>query len=148
MELLVSAAILSILATVALPVHEWTIKRQKEVELRVALRSIRSAIDAYKQASLDHRIRVDTGESGYPPTLTDLTAGVQDISNPDGPRLYFIRRIPRDPFNADLSVAASNTWGKRSLASPPDKPQEGDDVFDVYSLSKASGLNGVPYNEW
>ena len=147
-ELLVSVAILGILASVAMPVYEYAAKRQKEAELRVALRSIRGAIDAYKQAATDRRVAVASGQSGYPPTLTDLSGGVQDLTNPEGPLLYFIRRIPRDPFHPDASVAAIDTWGKRSFASAPDSPQEGDDVFDVYSLSADTGINGVPYAEW
>ncbi|MFN3717093.1 MAG: hypothetical protein ACK4R8_10260, partial [Thiobacillus sp.] len=62
--------------------------------------------------------------------------------------LYFLRRLPRDPFYPDASVPAAETWGLRSYASPPDAPVPGRDVFDVHSLSTAKGLNGLPYREW
>ncbi|MCG2583856.1 type II secretion system protein [Massilia sp. TS11] len=147
-ELLVSAAILGLLASVAMPLAELSVKRQKEAQLRQALREIRAGIDAYKQAASSHRITLVQGQSGYPPTLVDLVAGVKDAGNPDGPKLYFLRRIPRDPFNDDDSKPASDTWGKRSFASGPDNPVDGDDVFDVYSLSAGVGINGVAYKEW
>lgn len=148
LELLAAAAIVGLLATVAVPFVETTVKRQKERELRTALRDMRQAIDAYKQAVVTGHIATKDGLSGYPPSLTELTGGVQDLAKKDGPKLYFLRRIPRDPFFTDASVAAIDTWGKRSFASEPDHPQPGDDVFDVYSLSTKTGLNGVPYAEW
>ncbi|MET0264256.1 MAG: prepilin-type N-terminal cleavage/methylation domain-containing protein [Duganella sp.] len=147
-ELLAAAAILGILATVAVPVLKTTMQRQKEHDLRIALQDIRRAIDAYKAASAAGRITVPTGASGYPPSLTDLSEGVTDPNAPAGPKQYFLRRVPRDPFFADRSVAAHATWGLRSFESPPDKPMPGNDVFDVYSLADGKGLNGVPYGEW
>jgi len=147
-ELLVSVAILGLLASIAMPVVELTQKRQREANLREALRSIRHAIDAYKDASDHHRIAVDNGASGYPPSLLDLSSGVTDLNSPDGPKLYFIRRIPRDPMNGDISVDAIKSWGLRSFASPYDAPRSGNDVFDVYSTSTEVGLNGIPYSEW
>ncbi len=147
-ELLVSAAILAVLASVAMPLAETTMKRQKEHDLMVALRDIRQGIDSYKKAAADNRIELLPGQSGYPPTLIDLVAGVRDKNNPDGAMLYFLRRLPRDPFYPDQAVAAIDSWGKRSFASPSDAPTEGDDVFDVYSQSTQIGVNGVPYNEW
>lgn len=147
-ELLASAAIIGMLASIAVPVVQTTVKRQKERELRIALREIRQGIDAYKQAAQAGRIIVPQDQSGYPPSLLDLVQGVEDASRPEHPRLYFLRRIPRDPFHPDPTAKAVDTWGKRSFASPPDKPEEGDDVFDVYPLSPYKGLNGVPYREW
>lgn len=147
-ELLVSAAILGVLATVAVPVIETTVRREKERELRHALRDIRRGIDAYKQAADAGHILVNSGESGYPHNLVDLAAGVEDARNKTGPRLYFLRRIPRDPFFADKSVPPSDTWGKRSYDSSPDAPHAGSDVFDVYSTSDLVGLDGVAYAEW
>lgn len=147
-ELLASAAILGILATVAVPVMKTTMQRQKEHDLRLALHDIRRGIDAYKAASAAGRINVITGASGYPPTLADLTVGVADPNVSNGPKQYFLRRIPRDPFVADRAIAAIDTWGLRSFDSPPDKPQAGNDVFDVYSKAPGEGLNGVPYGEW
>lgn len=148
MELLASAVILGLLASVAVPFVETTVRRQKEHDLRVALRDLRQAIDAYKEASSSGKIAVLEGQSGYPPTLVALTAGVPDLSHPNGPPLVFLRRIPRDPFFPDASVAAADTWLKRSYASEPAHPKSGDDVFDVYSSSQQIGLNGVGYNEW
>lgn len=147
-ELLAAAAILGILASVAVPVIETTMRREREHQLRQALRDLRIAIDAYKHAADANRIEVKNGDSGYPPTLGDLVAGVTDHENQNGPRLYFIRRIPRDPFVADTTISAIDSWGKRSFQSPPDAPAEGNDVFDVYSTSSQKGLNGVPYGEW
>lgn len=147
-ELLVAAAILGLLATVAMPVVELTNRREKEHDLRVALRDIRRAIDAYKTAASSGKIKLVPGQSGYPPSLSELVNGVTDATNPDGPNLYFLRHVPRDPFYLDMKVAAMETWGKRSYDSPPDAPRAGDDVFDVYSQSTQKGLNGVPYSEW
>jgi general secretion pathway protein G len=73
---------------------------------------------------------------------------VADKTKADATRIYFLRRLPRDPFFPDTSVPPAETWGQRSYASPPDAPSRGRDVFDVYSLSPATGLNGVPYREW
>ncbi|MES2130510.1 MAG: type II secretion system protein [Pseudomonadota bacterium] len=147
-ELLASAAILALLASVAVPFVETTVKRQKEQALRVALRDIRQAIDNYKQAGMAGRIAVDKDKSGYPPSLVELVAGVEDLSRAGKPKVYFLRHIPRDPFNSDVSVTAIESWGKRSFTSDADRPREGDDVFDVYSTSSQTGLNGVPYGEW
>jgi general secretion pathway protein G len=147
-ELLVAAAILGMLAMVAMPMAELTIRREKEHDLRIALRDIRQAIDAYKAAAAGGHIALQAGQSGYPPTLNDLVNGVVDATNPQGPKLYFLRRLPRDPFYPDATTAASDTWGKRSYDSPPDAPRSGDDVYDVYSQSSQPGLNGVAYAEW
>jgi general secretion pathway protein G len=147
-ELLVSVAIMGVLAAVAMPLVQITLQREKEHELRLALQDIRHAIDAYKAASVSGRIAIAPGQSGYPPTLTELVAGVPDAQHPDGPHLYFLRRIPRDPFSQDRTAPAAEAWGLRSFASPPERPRAGDDVFDVYSLSSSAGLNGMPYAEW
>lgn len=147
LELLASMAIMGLLATAAIPLAETTARRHKEHELRQALREIRQGIDAYKEAAAAGKIAVLPGKSGYPPSLFELAAGVNNATHP-GTRLYFLRRVPRDPFFADVSVPAVNTWGLRSFDSPPDHPHAGDDLFDVYSLSTRTGLNGVPYNQW
>ena len=141
-ELLVSVAIVAILASAALPLSELSAKRVKEQELRRALREIRDALDAYKQAAEDGRIERRVGDSGYPRRLEDLVEGIEDRRNLAKQRIYFLRRIPRDPFAED------GKWGLRSYASPPEEPRDGDDVYDVYSLSTRAGINGRPYREW
>lgn len=146
-ELLASVAIMGLLASVALPLAETTVRRQKENELRTALRDIRQGIDAYKAASINGKIAKRAEESGYPKTLEELVSGVEDASQP-GSKLYFLRRIPRDPFSQDASVSSVDTWRVRSFQSPPDNPRPGDDVFDISSKSTQHGLNGIPYSEW
>jgi len=147
-ELVITVAIIAILASVAMPLNDLAVRRSKEQDLRRALREIREAIDAHKQAFDEGRIQKRIGESGYPKRLEDLMEGVEDQTSPRKGRLYFLRRIPRDPFSADPSLSAAETWGKRSYASPPDDPREGDDVFDVYTLAPGKGINGRPYREW
>ncbi|WP_374581721.1 type II secretion system protein [Pseudoduganella sp.] len=147
-ELLAAAAIMGILAAVAVPVMETTLRREKERALRTALRDIRGAIDAYKAAVDAGRIAKVNGGTGYPPGLVDLAAGVKDLSNPSGPPVFFLRKVPRDPFHPDAKTPAASSWGLRDSASEPDAPKAGKDVFDVYSTSTREGLNGVPYSEW
>lgn len=146
-ELVITVAIVAVLASVAMPLNELVVQRAKEQDLRRALRELRDGIDAYKQAADEGRIVKRAGESGYPRRLEDLAAGVEDQKNPKKERIYFLRRIPRDPL-APEALAAAETWGKRSYASPPEEPREGDDVFDVFSLSSATGINGRPYKDW
>lgn len=146
-ELLVTVAIVAILASVAFPLSELSLQRTKEQELRQALREIRTAIDAYKQAVDEGRIMRSLDQSGYPPKLASLVEGVTDVKSPVAKKLYFLRRIPKDPF-AENPTDAESSWGKRSYDSPLDAPREGRDVYDVYSLSARTGFNGVPYREW
>ena len=146
-ELVVTVAIIGVLALIAAPIGELAVQRGKEQELRQALRQIRGAIDAYKQAWDEGRIERRSGASGYPPTLDALVKGVDNVKTPARETIYFLRRLPRDPF-ADSDLAAADTWGKRAYASPPDNPQEGEDVYDVYSRAERVGLNGIPYREW
>jgi general secretion pathway protein G len=147
-ELVVTVAIVAILASVALPLNELVVQRAKEQDLRRSLREIRAALDAYKQSSDEGRILKRTGESGFPRRLEDLAEGVEDQKSPKRERIYFLRRVPRDPFAIDPGLAAAATWGKRSYASPPDEPREGEDVFDVFTLAPGKGINGRPYKEW
>ena len=147
-ELLVTVVIVSILASAALPMTELAIHRHKEQELRRVLREIREALDAYKQAGDEGRIVRQVLESGYPQTLEALVEGVPDAKSPSGAKIYFLRRIPRDPFFADASVPAAKTWGKRSYSSSAEDPKEHGDVYDVYSMSTGVGMNGIPYREW
>lgn len=146
-ELVVTVAIVALLASAAMPVVELTVKRNREQELRHALREIRSAIDAYKRAHDEGRIQKNALATGYPPTLMALVEGVPDARQPDKKKVYFLRRLPADPMQPDARSAAE-AWGKRSYASPPDRPEEGEDVFDVYSRAEGVGLNGRPYREW
>lgn len=147
-ELVITLAIVGLLATAAMPLAQLVAKREKETELRAALRDIRGALDAYKMAAQTGHIRTELGASGYPPDLKSLYAGVEDAANPKHTNMYFLRRIPRDPFYPDTTTAAEETWGLRSYKSPPNDPQPGEDVYDVYSLATAKGLNGVTYRDW
>jgi general secretion pathway protein G len=147
-ELVVTLLVVGLLAGAAVPLVELTVKRNRERELRAALREIRTAIDAYKRASDEGRILKLTQQSGYPPKLALLVEGVTDLRSPERRSIYFLRRLPRDPTFPDQGAPAENTWGKRSYASPPDAPAEGDDVFDVFSRSEGNALNGTPYRSW
>jgi len=147
-ELLVTLAIVALLAGIALPVAEITTQRAKEQELRRALHEIRSGIDAYKKASDEGRIRREANATGYPKTLALLEEGVVDQRDPKGNKMYFLRHVPPDPMFANPDTTPEDTWGKRSYASEPADPKEGDDVFDVYSTSTINGLNGVAYRKW
>ena len=148
-ELVVTVGIVSLLATAAVPSAQLLYQRERERDLRAALRTIRSALDAYKQASDTGRINKTIDQTGYPPDLQSLVDGVDDASSAkEGVKIYFLRRLPRDPFWQDATAPAADTWGLRSYASPPDDPQPGDDVYDVYSRSSRTGLNGVPYRDW
>lgn len=147
-EMLVTVVIVSILATALIPLSQLANQRAKEKELREALHQIRAAIDAYKQAGDDGRISRKADESGYPHSLEELVDGVVDAKNPKGGKLYFLRRIPRDPMYPDSSTVAAKTWGLRSYASSYEQPKEGADVFDIYSLTPGEALGGSPYREW
>ena len=147
-ELLVTLAIIGVLATVTLPVAQVSIQRSQEQELRRSLREIRHGIDVYKRASDEGRIPKTAGTSGYPKDLDILVEGITDQRDPKRNKIYFMRRIPRDPFNPDTNSTEAATWGKRSYASEAADPQEGDDVYDVYSNTSKIGLNGVPYRKW
>jgi general secretion pathway protein G len=147
-ELLITVAILATLASIAMPLSELAVQRSREQDLVKALRDIRDALDSYKRASDEGRIVRAADQSGYPPTLSALVDGVPNARSPSGAKIYFLRRIPRDPTYADAATPAVATWRVRSYESPPDRPAPGRDVFDVYSSSDRFGLNGVPYREW
>ena len=147
-ELLVTLAILGLLAALAIPVAQTVLQRRNEQELRSALHIIRKGLDDYKAAYDEGRIAKSVTGNGYPRTLETLVEGVVDQRNPKRAKIYFLRRLPRDPFSSDSNASNGQTWGKRSYASEADDPREGEDVFDVYSTSEQVGLNGVPYKKW
>lgn len=148
-ELVVTVAIVGVLASAALPMAELASRRAREQELHRALRQIRTALDAWRQAVEEGRIAHSLDSSGYPPTLRALVDGVPDAASPQqGARVFFLRRIPRDPLCRDPSLADEATWGKRDYRSGPDDPQEGEQVYDVYSRAPGVGLNGIPYRNW
>ena len=146
-ELLITVAILALLAGGAMSFADLAVKRTQEQELRSALRQIREAIDAYKLAADAGRVAKAADESGYPPSLGALTEGVVEAGSAQGKKLYFLRRLPRDPM-ADPTAPPGDTWGLRSAESDAANPQPGRDVFDVYSLSPHTSLGGRPYREW
>ena len=149
-ELMITLAIMGTLAMVAVPMTQVALQRTKEHQLRDALIELREAIDAYKRAADAGRIKLSIGDSGYPKKLDDLVRGVPDERSPRKQNIYFLRRLPRDPFagnDMDKDGVAAG-WALRSYNSPPDNPSEGDDVFDVASRSPKVGLNGVPLRLW
>ncbi len=201
-EMVVVVMIVGILASAAMPLMALHKRRTQEAELKESLRTLRRAIDAYKQAADKGDIAKRPDDSGYPPSLDVLVKGVPKLTpgaalsagkpgeaKPGGSgaaaaagaapsaanaassafslnlfgtstggatdaatgkapaTIYFLRRLPRDPF-ADPTVPAAQTWGLRSYASPPNAPAPGADVFDVYSRSEGVGLDGVPLREW
>jgi general secretion pathway protein G len=155
-ELVVTLALVGVLASATLPLYEVISTRLKESELRIALRTIRTALDAYKSAADSGQVKREAGDSGYPPNLEILVQGIEvddptattGSGAPTTKRLVFLRQVPRDPFNTDPNVPAADTWVMRSYGSPRDAPQPGPDVFDVASSSARIGLNGIPYRQW
>lgn len=152
-ELLVTLALLGVLAMGAMPLSSVISQRAKEAELRVALRTIRVALDRHKELADSGIIERQTGKSGYPETLEALEAQIPVISSVGsfGRHVTILRRVPRDPFHDDEhspTVSNARTWGLRSYQSTAESPLAGDDVFDVYSRSSKTGLNGVPYRRW
>ena len=155
-ELLITLALVGLLAIVALPLSEVASTRAKEAELRADLRTIRSALDAWKAAVDTGLLARQVGESGYPPSLDVLTEP-QDIANKSNSglgqsespqRIVFLRQLPRDPFASDPAIPAARTWNTRSYGSRTDDPQPGADVYDVSSTSPRIGLDGLPYSTW
>jgi general secretion pathway protein G len=147
-ELLVAMGILGILAAAIMPLGQTLLIAQKERELHRALWEIRDAIDDYKHSVDFGAIPAGLSDSGYPPSLQILVNGVDDArASSHGRRLYFLRRIPRDPF-ADPQLPPEATWRLRSYASPPDRPLPGADVYDVRSASDAIALDGTSYAAW
>jgi general secretion pathway protein G len=146
-EMLVVLAMLGVLASAARPLLEVSVQRSREHELRQALRSLREALDAYKRAAEAGSIVLGPEDSGYPRSLQQLVEGVPDAKSPSGRKLYFLRRLPRDPF-APADQPAADSWGLRAYDSPPDEPRAGKDVYDVYSRSDRRALDGTRVKDW
>jgi general secretion pathway protein G len=141
-ELVMVASILVILAAVTLPVAKFTVKRSKEADLRLALREVRNAIDDYKRYSDAGMIPIDLGTDGYPAKLENLVKGVQLVGQVDK-KIKFLRQIPIDP------MTGKDEWALRSYQDAVDATSTGgEDVYDIHSLSRGVGLNGVPYAKW
>jgi general secretion pathway protein G len=142
-ELIVAFTILALLSTLAVPLAAYKVKRDKERDLRYALREIRSAIDRYKDASDQQKIQVKVGTDGYPEDLDILVKGVTLVGNAKGDKVKFLRRIPIDP------MTGTTEWGKRSSQDDPKSNSwGGQNVFDVYSKSMERARDGTPYSEW
>ena len=157
-ELIITVVILSVLGMLVLPLTQMTAKRAKELELRRNLREIRTAIDKYKDA-YDEAVKQGkkqkvTDKSGYPETLELLVEG-DDFGELGKDKKKFLRRIPPDPFNPSkgkdgkMTKDAKDMWGLRSYKDKPDSTQwGGEDVFDVYSLSEETAIDGTKYKDW
>jgi general secretion pathway protein G len=145
-ELLVVSAMVLILASAVMPLAKVTMQRQREVELRRVLREMRTAIDRYKDSvdtGLIGGTDVKAGSEGYPPDLETLVEGVTVMNDATGRKLKFLRRIPLDP------MTRKPDWGKRSYQDRPDATSwGGQNVFDVYSTSTGTGLDGTQYRDW
>jgi len=147
-ELVVTVMIVAILAAGALPIAQLTIQRNKETELKQALRQIREAIDLYKKAVDEGKVKKTLDQTGYPPNLEVLEQGVINQKATKGKIIKFIRKIPRDPMNKEAELKPAETWAKRSYASDVNNPSEGEDVYDVYSRSTNKAIDGTMYNSW
>jgi general secretion pathway protein G len=157
-EMVITLALVGILALAIMPFSELIVQRQKEQALSAALREIRVALDAYKDASDTGQIEKEAEASGYPPSLTVLMTGVKNARDPKGGVLMFLRHVPRDPFFVgDPGTPAEETWNVRAYGQPPDQAaaggpsgsaEAGKDVFDVSSKSDRVGINGIPYKQW
>jgi len=142
-ELIAAFTILSILTAMSVPLTRYKVRRDKEKELRYALREIHRAIDAYKDAANAGRFQVKVGTEGYPETLEMLVEGVVMSGTTDGSKVKFLRRIPKDPMTNTYD------WGLRSMKDDPKSLSwGGDNVFSVYTKSLERARDGTPYSEW
>jgi len=144
LELIVACSILMILSSMALPIAKFTVIRQREKELREDLRDMRRAIDKYKDLADQQKIRVELGSEGYPPDMDTLVKGVAvGGSGAAGKNMRFLRRVPKDP------MTGRTEWGLRSVQDDPDSTSwGGKNVFDVYSKSSGTALDGTKYSDW
>jgi len=144
LELIIACAILLILSSMALPIAKFTVIREREKELRYDLHEMRNAIDKYKDLADTQKIRVELGSEGYPPDLDTLVKGVSvGGSGAAGKNMRFLRRVPKDPMTGRAE------WGMRSVQDDPDSTSwGGKNVFDVYSKSSGTALDGTKYSDW
>jgi len=144
LELIIACTILLILSSMALPVARFTVIREREKELRYDLREMRNAIDKYKDLADQQKIRVEVGSEGYPPDLDTLVKGVAlGGTGAAGKNIRFLRRVPVDP------MTGRPDWGLRSVQDDPDSNSwGGKNVFDVYSKSSGTALDGTKYSDW
>ena len=146
-EMVMVVALVAILAGMVLPVAKFTVKRQKEAELRLALRLMRNAIDEHRRLSDQGMIPVKVGGEGYPESLEVLVEGVQLVGQET--KRKFLRRIPRDPMNKEQRSDDEIEWGLRSYQDEPDSDSWGrQNVYDVYSLSEGTAIDGTKYKDW
>ena len=145
-ELLITVAILGLLASVAAPLAELPMQRGKETELRRSLREVRAAIDRFKAAADAQQIGgtdLRAGSEGYPPDLETLVEGVSVVNDQSGRKLKFLRKVPIDP------MTSSTEWGLRSYQDKPDSSSwGGQNVYDVYTKSTGTALDGTKYKDW
>jgi len=142
LELIVSCAILMVLSSMALPIFRYAVIREKESELRYDLRTMKDAIDRYRELAEQHKFRTPVGSENYPPDLQSLVTGVP-IGAANDKRLRFLRKIPVDPMTGKAD------WGLRSTSDDWDSTTwGGNNVFDVYSKSTGTALDGTKYSDW
>ena len=142
LELIIACTILLILSSMALPVARFTVIREREKELRYDLREMRNAIDKYKDLADQQKIRVEVGSEGYPPDLDTLAKGVQVGTSADK-KIRFLRKIPVDPMTGQAE------WGLRCVSDDADSTSWcGKNVFDIYSKSQGTALDGTKYADW
>lgn len=143
-ELIVVVLIISVLSAVAIPMVETSIKREREVEFRRNLRTIRSAIDEYRLFVEKNKIKLDDDRYGYPEKLEDLVEGLEYKDKKNNEKIIkFLRKIPIDP------ITNSYEWGLRSYQDDPDSTSWGEEnVYDVYTQSERKALDGTYYKEW
>ncbi len=144
LELIIACTILLVLSSAAIPIQRYTVVRQREAELRRDLRDMRDAIDRYKELADSNKIRVKVGSEGYPPDLDSLVKGVPvGGTGAAGHNVRFLRKIPVDPMTGQAD------WGLRAVQDDPDSTSwGGNNIFDVYSNSTGTGLDGTKYSDW
>jgi general secretion pathway protein G len=146
--MLVTLTVLAILASAIIPLGQMALKREKEIELKRDLRLLREAIDAYKKMADEKKFEFEEETMGYPPNLEILVKGVETKVEEEGKEattkvVKFLRRIPRDPITGTLD------WGLRSYQDKPDSTNWGEEnVYDVYTKSQGTAIDGSKYKDW